>query len=340
VAQGLRLLAPAELAEKVSALSRADIYGVADAVIERIETHMSWVFLTARHAYKLKKPVISDALDFSTLQQRHWFCLQELLLNRRLAPTVYLDVVALMRDASGRIHINGAGEIIDYLVKMRRLPAAQALDQRIARRRLTRVELRALAARLAAFYAQAERVAVTPENYRQQFIAAINCNRETLRSRHYALPISQIDAIAAAQLACVETDRVALGARARGNRIVDAHGDLRPEHIYLTDPVQIVDCLEFKRELRLLDPLHELAFLAMECARLGAPQCGKKLIGWYQAAAGEKAPAALIRFYQSHAVFSRAKIAIWHLDDPTVRNHALWRARARAYLDIAERALD
>lgn len=342
-AQGLRLLAPAELREKVAALSRPNIYGASaternsDATIETIETHMSWVFLTEKYAYKLKKPVISDALDFSTVQKRHWFCMQELLLNRRLALPVYLDVVALTRDAAGRIHLNGPGDVIDYLVKMVRLPAEQSLDQRIAQRRLSRADLRALIGKLAEFYAQADRVDITPAEYRERFIAAIKTNCDVLRSERYDLPIAQIEAIAKAQLAYVNSSQCALPERAAKKHIVDAHGDLRPEHIYLTQPVQIVDCLEFKRELRLLDPLNELAFLAMECGRLGATQIGKALLRFYQRMSGDAVPQELIRFYQSHSAYSRAKIAIWHLDDPAVRNRELWRKRAGEYLDIAAR---
>ena len=198
--------------------------------------------------------------------------MQELLLNRRLAPSVYLDVVALTRDALGLIHLNGPGDVIDYLVKMVRLPAEQSLDRRIAQRPLSRADLYALIRKLAEFYAQAESVDITPADYRERFVARIKTNCDVLRSERYDLPIAQIEAIAKAQLAYVNSSQCALSERAAKKHIVDAHGDLRPEHIYLTQPVQIVDCLEFKRELRLLDPLNELAFLAMECGRLGAAQ--------------------------------------------------------------------
>lgn len=275
----------------------------------------------------------------AALARRRWFCGEELRLNRRLAPAVYLDVVALRRAADGRLRIGGAGEIVDYLVKMLRLPAARMLDRAIATHTLAARDVRAVAAALAAFYRHAKPVSIAPQRYCASFIDAIEANRRALIDINYGLPSQRIEKIAAAQRAYVLSQRCELPLRAVQQRIVDGHGDLRPEHIYLGAPVQIIDCLEFQRSLRLLDPADELAFLALECERLGAPYVGRALLRLYRILSGDHPAAALLQFYRSHRALIRAKLAVWHLDDPYVRERARWHERAAIYLDSAERAI-
>lgn len=343
--RGIRLQAAVDLAEKVAALARIETYptgvamrSAAGADVIPIETHMSWVFLAGDYAYKLKKPVRSALLDFSSRERRRWFCEEELRLNRRLAPAVYLEVATLRRTADGRLCIGDNGEIVDYLVKMRRLPAARMLDRAIVDHTLTTRDVRRVVAALVAFYMQAEPTTITAQQYRDNFIDAIELNRQVLQDSAYGLPRRRIERIAAAQRAYVSAAHCELPIRAAQRRIVDGHGDLRPEHIYLEAPVQIIDCLEFQRSLRLLDPADELAFLALECERLGAPHVARALVRLYRILSGDHPSVALMQFYRSHRASIRAKLAVWHLDDPAVRDRARWRRRAASYLDNAERA--
>ena len=345
---GMHLHAATDLAEKVAALSRADFYGEpkrrgdGNDNIVCVETHMSWVFLTPQYAYKLKKPVRSHFLDFSTLAAREHYCREELRLNRRLAPSAYLEVLPLRR-SEGRLQLDGnVGEIVDYLIKMNRLPTAKMLDRVLAEHTLRRGDLRAVMATLTKFYRHAEKAPMTPAQYRARLTAAIDDNRAQLCAPHYNLPQAQIARITAMQLDYVATsDELA----ARATHVVDAHGDLRPEHIYLGEPdlgepVQIIDCLEFQSELRKLDPVDELSFLALECARLGAPQVGNALLRMYRVLSRDRVLPMLIAFYQSHRALVRAALAIWHLDDTTVRDRERWYNRALTYIDFAERAID
>jgi len=352
----MRLHAASELADKVAALSRADFYADRNGGVTCIETHMSWVFLTPRYAYKLKKPVRSSFLDFSTLAAREHYCREELRLNRRLAPSVYLDVVPLRRRAGqlqldgGQFQVNGgqfqvndeSGEVVDYLVKMKRLPAEKMLDRALLEHTLRRGDLRAVAMALAAFYRRAENIAMTPARYRARFAAAIDDNRTQLSAARYGLPQARVACIATAQLDYAAS---ANELAARAAHVIDAHGDLRPEHIYLGErdlgePLQIIDCLEFQSELRYLDPIEELAFLAMECGRLGSPQAGRALLRMYRVLSGDNISATLAAFYRSHRAMIRAVLAIWHLDDPAISNRKYWRERALRYIEIAEDAID
>lgn len=121
--------------------------------------------------------------------------------------------------------------------------------------------------------------------------------------------------------------------------IIDAHGDLRPQHICLTAPPVIIDCLEFNREFRILDPMDELAYFVMECERLGAAHIGEEIMGYYSKAANDACPIELIGFYKVFRACLRAKIAVWHIADHQVQDHQRWHRLAQTYLNLAEQYL-
>ena len=324
------------LAAKVAFLSRRGSYPEPAASVLATETHMSYVFLTDRHAWKLKKPVRYDYyLDFSTLAARERDCAEEVRLNRRLTRDVYLGAVPLSVDPAGALHVGGGGTVVDWLVKMRRLPAERMLDQLIRAHAVPQDGLRAALVRLCRFYREGPPIAMPPEAYVERLAADVADNRRALADPAYALP-AELYEPACARLAALLSERAAsFGERARAGRIVEAHGDLRPEHICLTDEPQIIDALEFWREFRILDVADELAFLALECERLGSPQLKTTIFETYTAETGDAPPAALLHFYQSHRALMRAKIALWHLAEPAPREAASWRARAGDYLRLA-----
>lgn len=316
---------------KVAFLERPEAYPEATEWVEVVETHMSWVFLTERFAYKLKKPVRYEFLDFRTLGARHRNCKIEVRLNRRLAPTVYLGAVPLAMDQEGRLSLGGAGEPVDWLVKMHRLSRDQMLDQAIERRAVDIVRVRNVARYLAAFYRDAKPIAMSAKVYRKRMTAEIDANRYHLTQPQYRLPVDLIEK------ACSAQSRF-LGAHPDlfERRVIEAHGDLRPEHICLSEPPQIIDCLEFKRDFRILDPVDELSFLALECERLGAPDIGPVIFDTYRAVTGDTWPENLVFFYKSLRGCLRAKIAAWHLREAKVRQPAKWTGRARTYLALGE----
>lgn len=331
----LTLQSAGDLAKKVAALSSADFYDDSCTHVDRIETHMSWVFLTTHHAYKLKKPVWWSDLDFRTLAAREHFCREELRLNRRLAPTVYLDVIPL-RHKTGRFQLGGNdGEIVDYLVKMIRLPAEKMLDRQICNKSIEPENIRSLAMVLTEFYRHATRIKIEPEHYSERIAAAIFRSYAELSSLQYELPRDRLHSIVGVLLNYLDT---ASELRARAEHVVDAHGDLRPEHIYLGEPIQIIDCLEFQHRLRELDPVDELAFLALECARLGASHVGRAILRMYRVLTSDTFTVDLVAFYQSHRALTRAVLAIRHLDDPLVLDRKKWRERALLYIAMAEHA--
>lgn len=308
--------------------------------VEAVETHMSWVFLTDAFAYKLKKPVRYDYLDFSSIENRRLDCEAELRLNRRLAGEVYLAVVPLMLVADGRLSLSGEGHPVEWLVKMRRLPAERMLDGLIRRRAVTQGVIRGLARKLAAFYAGLPPEPMGAEQYRQQWAGRIAESLRELSRPEFNLPPERLARLARAQSAFLQHQAAVLDDRVAQRRIIEGHGDMRPEHVCLQSEPVVVDCLEFRRDFRILDPLDELGYLALECERLGMPEVGPWLLAGYAAASGDRWPPQLLHFYQSCRAVLRAKLAIWHLRDDGRHPPGKWIHAAHDYLDLAERHID
>jgi aminoglycoside phosphotransferase family enzyme len=320
------------LEAKVEFLSRPDAYPDRPERVDVLETHMSWVFLTDRHVYKLKKPIKYDVLDFSRLALRHRSCEGELRLNRRLAEHVYQDVIPLAMSADGSMALSGTGVVVDWLVKMQRLPAERMLDRAIAENTAERDQVERAATLLAEFYLHAQPASIDGASHRQHLREGVDADRSELVKPFYRLPTDDVHRVAQAQLRCLDEARPMFDQRVHEGRVVEGHGDLRPEHICLTDPPVIIDCLEFSQELLILDPADELSFLSLECRRLGAPQVGDWVMGTYRRVTGDDPPTELLDFYVRYRALRRAKIAIWHLRDPELDGRQKWRERAEWYI--------
>ncbi len=330
---------PVDLQEKVAFLKQPEAYPDAPEAVEAVETHMAWVFLTERHAYKLKKPVDLEKLDFTTLERRHWACTEEVRLNRRLAGDVYQGVVPLRVGPRGRLRLGDGGEVVDWLVQMRRLPADRMLDALIEAgvwsSKYVRRGVRATAHRLARFYEAAAPVPFAPAEYVQRFYEEAAATAHALVASPYPLPRERVGEVFGMQAAFLRRTPDLLRTRAREKRIVEGHGDLRPEHVCLVDEPVVFDCLEFDRSLRLLDPVDELSFLAMECERLGAPEVGTLALATYADATGDVPPDRLVHFYRSYRAVQRARIAVRHTRRPATFDEAVWTRRANDYLELA-----
>jgi aminoglycoside phosphotransferase family enzyme len=324
------------LADKVAFLSRPGAYAHSVDAVTLRETHMSWVFLAGDRVYKLKKPVRFPYLDFSTLDRREAACRAEVALNRRLAPDVYVGVAPLTLSSSGP-SIGGAGPIADWLVVMNRLDERWALEQVLRERRLDTSQLDRLVATLVRFYRRARPVFLSAGAHLSRWPESLMANRRVLLDPRFALPCALIQRVDRIQRRFVAEHRRMLEVRALRHRIVDGHGDLRPEHIWLNAEVRIIDCLEFNPRLRAVDPFDEIAYLDLECERLGAAWAGRYVKTRVERRLNERLPAALFHFYRSYRAVLRARLAIAHLSEPTPRTPEKWPRRARAYLDIAAR---
>jgi aminoglycoside phosphotransferase family enzyme len=298
---------------------------------EAIETHFAWVFLQGDRAWKLRKPVYRDPMDYRSLEARRVGAAEEVRLNRRLAPAAYLGVCALTRAPGGGFAIGGDGEIVDWLVEMRRLDRTHTLDTRLAQRRATDQDLRRVARLLADFYARQPPAGLDAAALEARLGAQALANHEVLR----ALDAHGADRLRAAQAAFLASRRDWLAARVAAGCVIEAHGDLRPEHIVLDDPPLVIDCLEFDRNLRVLDRAEELEFLALECARLGQAGAGETIGRECLAHLADEAPQSLRRFYRSHRAATRAKLYVWRANEPDDGSTERWLGTAREYLQLA-----
>ncbi len=304
--------------------------------VEVRETHMSWLFLTGERVYKLKKPVRHPFLDFSTRALRHHYCEEELRLNRRLTSDVYLRVVALRRNNEGRLSIGGEGRTVDWLVEMRQLREDDTLERRIETGRATRDDFEKTAQVLATFYAGQEPRVADGGAYLEHLRQEQAINRAVLESAELGLaemaarPLAALDG-ALSELAPAIGDRIALGL------IVEGHGDLRPEHVFIGERIQIIDCLEFNRSMRIIDPHDEVNYLALECEMLGASEARELLCGIVAERIGNEPQPHLLALYRAFRALLRARLTIAHLLEKPVRKPEKWRPLALRYLEVAAR---
>ncbi len=313
----------AETEETLAFLRRAGGRTGTGGPVEVIETHFAWVFVGPRTVRKLRKPIRTAHFDLTTLERREAAAREEVRLNRTLAPDVYEGVARITRTADGALALGGDGATVDWLVVMRRLPAARALD--LCRPRDARA-LEPLAALLADYYAHAPRVAGTPAGWGERVAGMLTELAGRAERRGVAEGVTLARALAdwAGRRAPLLAERAAAG------RIVDGHGDLRPEHVYL-------DRLDFDAELRRVDWAEDLALLAVDLERLRRPWIATALTGALARRLDDAPPPELLRFYRAWRGVLRAQLCLEHRARPGRLGVHGWLRRAEAYLAIARR---
>jgi uncharacterized protein len=324
----------------VDAMMGADFYPHHPKDVELRQTHVSYVFLAEEYVYKIKKPVQLPFIDCSTLAKRRELCEREVLLNRRLAPDIYLGVVPLVvRDgvlSSGEIP-RGGGTVVEFAVKMRRLPDEQRLDNMAAAGKIRIPDVHALAKRIAELHAGASR----SEAWRYGAAAAIwqlavGNIAETERLLADTVTRDKLKVIEEYIRRYISSHWRFLNLRARNGHVLDGHGDLRADSVYFTgDGIRIVDCLEFSDALRWGDAAADVAFLAMDLDRLEQPELSSEFVRSYAESTKDADLVILLPFYKCHRAVVRLKVELTasnELDRP-VSERIACRERARRYLD-------
>jgi aminoglycoside phosphotransferase family enzyme/predicted kinase len=336
-----------DLAQLILALSDPSAYPTPVQSVEVRQTHISVVFLAGSLAYKIKKPVDLGFVNYSTLERRRHFCAQEVRLNRRLAPSVYLDIVPVTRD-NGTFRMEGTGEGIEWAVKMQRLPDSGTLRAHVARTDIPTGALEDLAVRLARFYASAESGAHVAAGASLQAIARNareNLDQSegqvgTTLSRATMNRLRTRTELVLDQLGAVIEDR------ARRGIPRDTHGDLRLDHVYWFPDQEppadwvVVDCIEFDERFRHADPIADIAFLAMELMLEHKSGLAQSLVEAYLRASADQEGRSLLPFYRSYRAAVRGKVEGLKLSQPEIpeqdRSAAWFRARALWLFALAE----
>ncbi len=319
---------------KLRFLASPSSYPETTAAVRVVETHFAWVFLTDTHAWKMKKPIRAQMIDYRRLEDRRHYCHEELRLNRRLADWVYLDVVPLTEAGDGALGLGGRGRAIDWLVKMVRLPAGDMLDRRIRGGRVTDTDLARIARHVAGFHAGLDPEPLEPQAYVARLLAEADKQELDLTEIDDAITSEPWRAAIDDQRRYLREHAGRVGARAAAGRIVETHGDLRPEHVFLGRRFAVIDCLEFSRDLRIQDGAEETAFLALECQIEAGAELRDRLLAAWRAASGDAADDSLMAFYLSRRAIVRAILSAWHLDDPAF-DRARYIGQARRYIELA-----
>lgn len=288
------------------------LYPHSPAGVELRETNTSWVFLAGELAYKVKKAVSFAFLDYGTVEHRHEMCREEIRLNRRLAPHIYLRVVGIARGRSGyHLTTEDDRDAVEYAIEMRRVAEERSLESLIRGDLLQPGDLDAVARRLARFHADAP---LAPARFRRIRVLTQSLE-ENLRTLGEAgrgvLAATRLDAARRFTQAFMGANRERIEARARAGLVRECHGDLRAEHVIVPadDELYVYDCIEFNPELRYIDVASDLAFLIMDLTRLGAADAASRLLAEYRRSGGDPGDDSLVSFFASYRAWVRAKVA-------------------------------
>ncbi len=293
--------------EQIALLRDPALYPEHPEVVEILQTHLSVVVLGGASAYKFKKSIRLPFADFSEPERRRWFCEEEVRLNRRLCPEIYEGVVGVRRDPTGRLRFGGEGELVDWAVKMRRMPGERMMDIRLAEGSVTESEIAAVARRVLEFHRRADRgreVAAAGDPVKLRSFALANFSETRGRfseNLHRALEDTTRS----------EFDRLLplLQERAAAGCLVDGHGDLHARNICLLDPPAIYDCIEFNPSLRCGDTALEHAFLVMDLRFRGHPDLAGAYLRIVLAESGDSTMASVVPLFACYRAMVRAKIS-------------------------------
>jgi uncharacterized protein len=285
--------------------------------IERLDTHISVVFLTGEWVYKLKKPLNLGFLDFREIDDRRKFCELEVLLNRRLSQGIYQHTVKIVENKQKKFSMEGDGKVTEYAVKMKQLPDEARLANMLRDKNITRSDLERLGEKLAFFYKKSDR---SPEidRYGQRDMIIFNSEENYRQIEPYVGVLFDGERwkfICEVNRSFLYHHHALFERRLEKGKIRDGHGDLRTDHIYFVDGIQIIDCIEFNDRFRYGDAAIDLAFLHMDMEQLGYHKQSQVILKSYVDYAQDPEIYALIDFYAAYRAIVRLKVACIRCDE-------------------------
>jgi len=322
------------------ALLNPEIYPDHPGAIKFIETHISLLFLTGNYVYKLKKPVDFGFLDFTSLAKRKFFCEQEVKLNRRLSPEIYLGVIKITKEGE-RISLDGRGELVEYAVKMKQISEELLMDRLLERKQVTPRMIEVVSEKLVKFYFTAEvndliKSFAKPERVKQDTDENFE---QTEKYIEVTIPGEVYKAVKNRTNDFFRTREKIFYHRIASDRIRDCHGDLRLEHIFWGDEISIFDCIEFNERFRYTDVAADIAFLAMDLDYHGRRDLSEHLIRAFIGESGDHELMEVLDFYKCYRAYVRGKVESFRLNDPHIPEREKKEAlmRAQKYFSLAHR---
>jgi aminoglycoside phosphotransferase family enzyme len=309
--------------------------------VDLLQTHISYLFLAGDLVYKVKKPVDFGFLDFTTLEKRSYFCRQEVRLNRRFSPDVYLDAVpiSVVKDA---FVLGDETAVVEYAVKMRRINEGHMLYRLLQAGKVGPETMQRIGRHLASAYA-----AIPSDEKARAFgaldVISTNIKENFEQTRQYiGGPVTEeaFKAIERWSLSFMQAKRALFEQRLAQGRIKDCHGDLHLQHICVEgEHIYIFDCIEFNERFRFGDVASDVAFLSMDLDFNGYPQFGNIFVEAYTKAAGDLSLSEVLPFYKVYRAYVRAKVTSFLLDDSQldVKAKAEGLRQAEQYYDLAYR---
>jgi aminoglycoside phosphotransferase family enzyme len=302
----------------VEALMKPEAYDEDPGHIELVQTHISFVFLTKKFAYKMKKAVDLGFLDFTTLEKRRFFCEKEVELNRRLCKGMYLEVVPINK--SDAIRIKGEGETVEYAVKMKRIPQEKMLSKLLEKKLVGNKLIERIAKIIAAFHSKAETnkrisefgsLTIIETNWEENFEQTEVFVGKTISTEDFKLIRKRVEDFMRKTGTLFEK-RMAEG------RVRDCHGDIHSGNIFVTDGIYIFDAIEFNERFRYSDVAADVAFLAMDLDFRERTDLSTLLIQRYVKYSGDQELMRLLLFYKCYRAYVRGKVTSFKLGDPNV----------------------
>jgi len=296
----------------IKALSEASAYQQEISAVSIVETHISWVLLTGKYAYKIKKPVNFGFLDFSTLEKRRFFCYEEVRLNRRLAPELYLDVVPIT-ETPDQPKMGGTGEAIEYAVKMIQFPTGYTLSERAERGQLGSNEIDQITAIIADFHETVDRADDA------SLYGSSECIEHWFVENFDHIGPLLVDDNHKQQLQAIQTwgnlewsNKAGLmRLRKQQGYVRECHGDLHLSNMTLINgKVTLFDCIEFNPKLRWIDVISEVAFLVIDLLHFGYDNYAYRLLNHYLQHTGDYQGMVLLRYYLVYRALVCAKVSL------------------------------
>ncbi|GAB6042145.1 bifunctional aminoglycoside phosphotransferase/ATP-binding protein [Endothiovibrio diazotrophicus] len=329
-----------DTAPLIAALQNPALYDHPVEGFQLVETHISWVILTGPYAYKVKKPMDFGFLDFTTLEKRKFFCEEELRLNRRLAPQLYLEVVAIGGSPEAPV-LGGGGEPFEYAVRMAQFDQDALADRALARGELGATEMDQAAQIVADFHAVAA-VAGPERPFGSSAMAHAPVRENFEQIRPLLSETADLERLEAmrqwAEQRHGELDAT-LDARKAAGAVRECHGDIHLANIAILDgQVTLFDGIEFNEPFRWTDVMADVAFLVMDLDDRKRPDLGRRFINGYLERSGDYGGLAVLPYYQSYRAMVRAKVACLRRGQPglSADEQAAIHEQFRGYLGLAE----